>query len=43
VFAVSKKRVSTVKCCYKKTSAVDDPANCYEPESHGDATFTDSD
>ena len=43
-FAISKKHVSTVKCCYKeKAIDWDEPANCNEPESHGDVSLTDSD
>jgi hypothetical protein len=40
VFAISKKHVSTVKFHYKKPS--DEPANSYEPESHGDVICSDS-
>ena len=44
VFAVSIKHVSLWNVVIrKKTSDGDEPANCYEPEWHGDVSFSDSD
>jgi hypothetical protein len=42
-FAISKKRVSTLKYCYKKAVDRDEPANRYEPESHGDVSLIQTD
>jgi len=42
-FAISKKHVSTGKFYKGKTIDGDEPANCNEPESHGDFSLTGSD